>query len=679
MHAVRRLIISILVAGAAVSTASGVAQSSNPDVPGVVVPPAITSLSLGAEHSCYVREGTVWCSGSNTHGQLGTGTTSRTVYFAPSLMANALSVASGGHRTCAVATDRTVWCWGLLHTVPDPTGAPNTITKVATPVPTQVPVTDALSVVVSPDHSCAVRADRTVWCWGSNKYGQLGNGTTAASVVPVQSRISRVVALDAGALHTCAVRATKSVWCWGSNKYGQLGTATPRLRTLPGYVPVVRADSVATGGRFTCIVSTEQRAQCWGRNNYGQLSTAWGAPRHRPVTSPRKGIVALDAGAEFVCARTTAGTTWCWGRNLHGQLGNGSHIARATPQKVNPHSLVGLLGTVATGDSHACGTSAANPSLWCWGLNSSGQLGDSSVTLRRSGIAVWPNGVRMKPIGSDTSARLIVAGDIACNAARRALYGIGPAGIQCGETSTAALITSLAPDGVIALGDLQYEAAGYSDLTSFYGTTWGAFKNITYPVRGNHEYITSGAAGYVEYFGEMSPSYWTTDAGGWRIIAVDSWCQGQLYSGCAADAAQSQWLARELQRARTDGKCAAVMMHHPFVSSGKFATPSVRHLWEASVTNGADLVMTAHDHHYERFGPLDATGAPAVNGTPMIITGLGGAQVYPLDAPVPGSQYMLNSDHGVVQLTLTPTSFSWGFVSAVDNLTYDAGTASCTP
>jgi hypothetical protein len=287
--------------------------------------------------------------------------------------------------------------------------------------------------------------------------------------------------------------------------------------------------------------------------------------------------------------------------------------------------------------------------------------------------------VRLQPIGTDQSARVIVAGDIACNAIRRTTYGVGPSGIQCGEQSTATLITSLAPDGVIALGDLQYEAASISDLTNFYGTTWGSFKNITYPVRGNHEYITSGAAGYVEYFAETSASYWTTDAGGWRIIAVDSWCQGQLYAGCSATSAQTTWLIAELQRARAEGKCAAVMMHHPFVSSGRYATASARYLWEAAVANGADLVMTAHDHHYERFAPLDAAGAPAAGGVPMIISGLGGAQVYPLGTAVPGSQYMLNSDHGVVQVTFTPTAYSWGFVSALDNLTYDAGTASCTP
>jgi hypothetical protein len=120
--------------------------------------------------------------------------------------------------------------------------------------------------------------------------------------------------------------------------------------------------------------------------------------------------------------------------------------------------------------------------MWCWGLNTTGQLGDSSTTLRRSGIAVWPHGVRLQPIGTDLSARVIIAGDIACNAIRRTTYGVGPSGVQCGEQSTATLISSLSPDGVVALGDLQYEAASISDLNNFFGSTWGAFKNIIYPV-----------------------------------------------------------------------------------------------------------------------------------------------------------------------------------------------------
>jgi hypothetical protein len=229
------------------------------------------------------------------------------------------------------------------------------------------------------------------------------------------------------------------------------------------------------------------------------------------------------------------------------------------------------------------------------------------------------------------------------------------------------------------LGDVQYEGASAAELKANYDTTWGRFKSITYPVRGNHEYITGGAAGYVDYFSEMSPSYWTTDAGGWRIIAVDSWCQGLLFTGCSATSPQTLWLTAELQRAHTEGRCAAVMMHHPFVSSGRYATSTVRPLWEALVAGGADAVFTGHDHHYERFEPLDATGQPAVGGVPLFIAGLGGAPVYPIETTAPGSQFRSNTDHGVLSLSFTPTTYTWSFISAVDNLPYDQGTSTCTP
>lgn len=673
------VLIALTTCVSALLVAESPASSSPTNSPAVINPPSLSSPALGTGHSCILRNGGVWCTGDNSVGQLGTGTTTRTIAFSPSLMSSAVAVAAGGQRTCAIAVDTSVWCWGLLDTVADPINAPNVLSQTPTVTPVQMPINQVTSLSVGTHHICTRKADATIWCWGANKYGQLGDGTRLSSAVPVQSRLTQALQVDVGLAHTCAVRATRSVWCWGRNNYRQLGQPSPSPRPLPTYVPQVRAISVATGGAFTCIVNTANRSQCWGRNNYGQLGAPWGASRFLPVTGSRTQISSLDAGIEFVCARTLASSTWCWGRNRFGQLGNGSNIAKASPQKVQPNSAVGLLAVVATGDAHACGISATNSGMWCWGLNSTSQLGDSSATLRRSGTAVWPHGIRLQPIGTDQSARVVVAGDIGCNALRRARFGVGPLGSQCGEESTARLVSSLAPDGVLVLGDLQHDAVNASEITNSYGATWGAFKKITYPIRGNHEYIVSGAAGYVEYFGEISASYWTTDAGGWRIIAVDSWCQGQLYAGCSATSAQTTWLISELQRARSEGKCAAVLMHHPYVSSGQFATASSRFLWEASVAHGADLVMSGHDHHYERFAPLDATGAPAAGGVPLMISGLGGGQSYALGTPVPGSQFMTNAEHGVVQVTFTPTSYSWGFISAVDNATYDAGTASCTP
>jgi hypothetical protein len=288
----------------------------------------------------------------------------------------------------------------------------------------------------------------------------------------------------------------------------------------------------------------------------------------------------------------------------------------------------------------------------------------------------------MKSIGTDAVARLVVAGDISCDERRIISNGIGAAGSQCGDAATASLTTALNPDGILALGDIQYEAASINEIRTYFDTTWGPLKNRMYPIRGNHEYITAGAAGYIEYFGAMSPSYWVSNAGGWRIIAVDSWCQGQIYAGCSATSVQTTWLASELARARAEGKCAAVLMHHPYVSSGRFATASAESLWKASVLGGADLVMTGHDHHYERFAPLDEDGFLAETGTPgtsLIISGLGGAPSYPLGTPEEGSQFMSNANHGVLSLTLTPTNYSWAFISASDNATIDSGTATCAP
>lgn len=671
--------ISVSAIAVGIAIASPVAHSATPNVPGLVSVPTLSSPAAGNEHTCIVRDSTVWCTGANSRGQLGTGTTTKSIAFAPSLLTEATSVFAGGLSTCAIKTDTSLWCWGQLATSLDSLTLPPAVVRTDVTTPVQIPLTSVKSVAIGANHSCALLLDRSVWCWGVGNSGQLGDGMKTNSIVPVRARIDSVISLDVGLAHTCAVRSTGSVWCWGSNQYHRLGLRASASKSVPTYVPRVRATLITTGDAFTCIASTALRVQCWGRNNYSQLGLTSGASRYTPVNVPVKSPVALAAGSEFVCAQTAAATTWCWGRNRYGQLANGNTIRKAAPQKVITSSNVGILSSLATGASHACGISQSTSGMWCWGLGLNGQLGDSGGGNRTRGTAVWQNGVRMKPIGTDASAHVVIAGDIACDAARRNAAGQGPVGTQCGEQATALLTSALAPDGVIALGDVQYEGASSFDLKSFYDPTWGRFKNITYPVRGNHEYITGGAAGFVDYFAEMSPSYWTTDAGGWRIIAVDSWCQGLLFIGCAATSPQTQWLTAELQRARTDGRCAAVMMHHPFVSSGRYATSTVQALWEASVNGGADVVFTAHDHHYERFGPLGLNGAPAVGGVPLFISGLGGAPVYPIDATVPGSQYRSNIEHGVMNVTFTPTAFTWAFVSAMDSLPYDQGTASCTP
>ena len=648
--------------------------------PGMASIPVISSVSAGAEHTCVVRDATVWCTGSNSRGQLGTGSLTRTIAFSPSGMTDVIMVDVAGNTSCAVRTDATAWCWGTIPTSIDVVTSRIVTTDSA--IPLQVPLTNVRTVSVGRTHSCATKHDDTAWCWGTNTWGQLGNNTNIDSAIPVQAGIDKVQSLDVGTDHTCVVRRTSSVWCWGSNGYHRLGLRAKGPFLRPTYVPKVRATNVATGDAFTCIISLSARVQCWGRNQFGQLARTAGSSRIAPHTTSIKKPVALTAGGEFACAITAATTTWCWGRNRFGQLSNGSSLASSIPQKVLTSTNIGSMTAIAAGESHACTIANTSGAMWCWGLGLQGQLGDGGSGpsgIRSTGIEIWPNGVRMKSIGTDQSARIIATGDIACDDDRRVVKTTGPSGAQCGDFATGSLISSLKPDGVIALGDLQYESASSQELMTNFDLSWGPLRTITYPIRGNHEYLTAGAAGYVDYFSEMSPSYWTVDAGGWRVIAVDSWCQGQIYAGCSATSAQTQWLKNELQRARDESKCAAVMMHHPFVSSGSLATSSVKNLWEAAVTGGADLMVTAHDHIYERFLPLNASGAPAVGGMPLFISGLGGAPATPIEDAVPGSAFRYNANHGVLSLTLTPRAFSWGFISALDGSTLDSGTASCAP
>lgn len=676
----RRTLVPFLAAVTAiVPSVIARASADTLEVPGIASAPVMTSPAAGTNHTCVVRDSEVWCTGANDHDQLGIDGLERTYSFSASDITGVESIAAGGDTTCAVKLDHTLWCWGSL---PSSVAADSTtVLRSDSVVPVQVPLNGVRRVTVGTGHSCAVLGDASLWCWGNNKYGQLGNRSRISSITPVKVPITSVTTADTGTFHTCAIRTTGSVWCWGSNKYGKSGGGRSSVLTTPVAVPRIRATDIATGDAFSCAVSVTTRVRCWGRNNFGQLGVKVGT-RISGVTNTRfTGAESVAAGDEFVCASTPTAVTSCWGRNLWGQLGNGSYIARYVPQRIVPVAAVGSITALATGPSHACATTSWRGAMWCWGQGSRGQLGDTTASVRRLGVPVWPNGVGMKAIGTPTSARIVMSGDISCNALRRASAGVGAIGSQCGAEQTAVQIEELAPDAVIALGDLQYEGASTADMLQWYDPSWGRFKRTTYPVRGNHEYVTSGASGYVGYFGEMSPSYWTADAGGWRIISVDSWCLGQVWSGCSADAPQTRWLRAQLERAHAEGRCAVVTMHHPFVSSGAFATDGVRHLWAAAVDGGADLVVTAHDHVYERFERLDANGAPTGDstGTPLIISGLGGAQATPFGTPVPGSAFRLNTDHGVTSFTFTPNGYTWEFISALDGTRYDQGTGTCTP
>ena len=180
----RRILVPLLAAATAlVPSVPAGASADTRDVPGVVTAPVMSSPAAGTNHSCVVRDAEVWCTGANDRSQLAIVGTDRTVAFSPTGVTGVESVAAGGDTTCAVKTDRTLWCWGALPSSLSPDSA--TVLRTPSVAPVQVPLSGVRSVSVGAGHACAVTVDGSLWCWGSNKYGQLGNATRTASTAPV--------------------------------------------------------------------------------------------------------------------------------------------------------------------------------------------------------------------------------------------------------------------------------------------------------------------------------------------------------------------------------------------------------------------------------------------------------------------------------------------------------------
>ncbi|MDL2356528.1 MAG: metallophosphoesterase [Pseudomonadota bacterium] len=250
---------------------------------------------------------------------------------------------------------------------------------------------------------------------------------------------------------------------------------------------------------------------------------------------------------------------------------------------------------------------------------------------------------------------LFAAGDIARCAGRDPAWS--------GAAATAKLIEAgLAADphgAVLALGDLTYPRGAAAEFTDCYGPTWGAFRQRTYPVPGNHEYATPGAAGYFGYFGAVAAAgHYSVQLGAWRLYALDS------NLGPAAHAAQLAWLREELRRHPT--RCSLAYWHHPLYSSGMHGNNArMRDVWQVLVEAGAELVLSGHDHIYERFAPQDADGRrDDAHGMRQFVVGTGGAHQTPLAWPLPNSETGDSNVTGVLKLELGDDGYAWEFVEA---------------
>ena len=285
------------------------------------------------------------------------------------------------------------------------------------------------------------------------------------------------------------------------------------------------------------------------------------------------------------------------------------------------------------------------------------------------------------PQGNRSPRPLVVpviaaAGDISCAPGMRA---------ACRQMDTAAVVEGIAPDLVLALGDNQYDAGELENYMAAYHPSWGRFKAQTRPVPGNHEYQMPFARGYYDYFngvgrstgpaGERNRGYYSFDVGAWHFIALNSNCRD--IGGCHSGSPQELWLRLDLLA--SDARCTLAYFHHPLFASGPNGNnPPLRPLWQALYDFGADVVLSGHDHLYERYAPQTPHGVPdPERGIRQFVVGTGGHSLTRFVAIQPHGEARSNDAFGVLKMELGAEGYAWEFRPVTGSTFTDFGGAAC--
>ncbi|MCL1864281.1 MAG: hypothetical protein FWF73_00520 [Spirochaetes bacterium] len=342
-------------------------------------------------HTVSIKsDGTLWAWGNNNRSPLGDGTTTqRTIPVQVKIDAltpfiDVVAVSAGSDYTVAIKKGGTIWAWGYngVGQLGDGTTTQRNF-PVQVKIDSSTPFVDVIAVSAGGNHTVALKSDGTIWAWGANDSGQLGDGTTTQRNFPVQIKIDAltpfidVVAVSAGYSHTVTIKEDGTIWAWGANNFGQFGDGTTTQSQRPKQINSSSWKAASAGWMHTVAIKNDGTLWAWGRNNEGQLGNG-GADSLIPVQiGTDTNWEAVSAGWEHTAAIKNDGTLWAWGDNTYGRLGSSTVTITPTPIRIGKDRW----GEVSAGRYHTAAVKN-DDTLYAWGYNNQGQLGDGTTNDR---------------------------------------------------------------------------------------------------------------------------------------------------------------------------------------------------------------------------------------------------------------------------------------------------------
>ena len=388
----------------------------------------ISQISSGSSHTCALKnDGGVLCWGSGDYGQLGDDTTYSPESYgvdhpvvvidgdgSSTPLSGISQISSGSSHTCALKNDGGVLCWGSGNqgqlgddTIysSEPYGVDHPVVVIDGDG-SNTPLSGISQMSSGNAHTCALKNDGGVLCWGYGREGQLGDDTTYSSgpygvdhpVVVIDGDgsnipLSGISQISSGSFHACALKNDGGVLCWGSGGDGQLGNGNMASVNYPvklqGLIPLANAVAIEVGDSHACAQKDSGEVLCWGSNNHGQLGNDGTSNSDYPSividgdgsNTPLFGISQISLGVSYTCALKNDGGVLCWGAGSSGQLGNGNINSSGYPIVVIDGSGISLSGIsqISSGRSHACALKSDGRVL-CWGAGGSGRLGNGTTS-----------------------------------------------------------------------------------------------------------------------------------------------------------------------------------------------------------------------------------------------------------------------------------------------------------